>query len=357
MGGCVEENLPEFDEDDAVARTGERLIYGWPGQSEDPVPARAIGRFARAFPLEFPMGIGDLFDDRPRRVSVQDWVQHLMRYRTGQFVGGPRGQRVMWAMVNVLLLNEARGKGFGVYRTMYRRAGLGVQGPSVMTKGGLRQILESEDRVRILVGQLANVGRDVPSTTMHWSYESKKLQSTVKHLSWHPPWVEGTLVDGAEPVGRRFLRELDLPAGKGRTQRGRALVPDVVGLGRHPSIWWTQNPFYNAAYDIQRMGGGPGARAAGDRALGDWVGDGREERFRFARDNPDLVAYMMALRVELNMRMVMPAVLPHSEQFKYMAMARAECGAGGNLHYHGFSVGLPGPPVARVRADVDGEGD
>merc|ERR1712113_1160758 len=55
--------------------------------------------------------------------------------------------------------------------------------------------------------------------------------------------------------------------------------------------------------------------------------------------------------------MVMPAVLPHSEQFKYMAMARAECGAGGNLHYHGFSVGLPGQVVARVRADVDGEGD
>eukprot|EP00959_Pyramimonas_sp_CCMP1952_P254747 5320807-Pyramimonas_sp.AAC.1 len=47
--GCVEENLPEFDGDEAVARTGERMIYGWPGQSDDPIPARSVGRFARAF--------------------------------------------------------------------------------------------------------------------------------------------------------------------------------------------------------------------------------------------------------------------------------------------------------------------
>eukprot|EP00959_Pyramimonas_sp_CCMP1952_P451920 9462013-Pyramimonas_sp.AAC.1 len=90
---------------------------------------------------------------------------------------------------------------------------------------------------------------------------------------------------------------MEMSAGNGRTQRRRPLVPDVVGLGRHPSIWWTQIPFYNNAYDIQRVGGGPGSRAAGDRALGYWVGDGREERFRFARDSLDLVAYMMALRV------------------------------------------------------------
>eukprot|EP00959_Pyramimonas_sp_CCMP1952_P243751 5095274-Pyramimonas_sp.AAC.1 len=72
---------------------------------------------------------------------------------------------------------------------------------------------------------------------------------------------------------------MDMPAGNGRAQRRRPLVLDVVGLGRHPSIWWPQNPVYNATCDTQRVGGGPGARAAGDRALGDWVGDGREGRF------------------------------------------------------------------------------
>ena len=40
-----------------------------------------------------------------------------------------------------------------------------------------------------------------------------------------------------------------------------------------------------------------------------------------------------------------------------MCMARFETGAGGNPHYHGFSVGAPGPVVKRVKADVDGEDD
>eukprot|EP00959_Pyramimonas_sp_CCMP1952_P390325 8179131-Pyramimonas_sp.AAC.1 len=53
----------------------------------------------------------------------------------------------------------------------------------------------------------------------------------------------------------------------------------------------------------------------------------------------------------------MPAVVPHSDRFPYMAMARWETGGGGNLHAHGFSVGLPSPQVGRVMADVDGEGD
>ena len=93
-------------------------------------------------------------------------MQHMIRYRTGQFVGGARGQRVLWAMVNTLLLTEARGKGFGIYRNTMRRVGLGLEGGRVMTKGRLRQILTDENRARVLVGQLSTVGRDVRSTTM-----------------------------------------------------------------------------------------------------------------------------------------------------------------------------------------------
>ena len=59
----------------------------------------------------------------------------------------------------------------------------------MLTKGHLRSILQEEDRMRVLVGQLSTVGRDVRSTTMQWAYEGKKLESTVKHLSWVPPWV------------------------------------------------------------------------------------------------------------------------------------------------------------------------
>ena len=39
----------------------------------------------------------------------------------------------------------------------------------------------------------------------------------------------------------------------------------------------------------------------------------KQERFHFTRDNPDLVEYMLALRTELHMRIVMPAVVRHDE--------------------------------------------
>ena len=45
-----------------------------------PVDFRAHGRFAKAFPLRFPMGIADLFDSRPYEVQPQEWLQHLLRF-------------------------------------------------------------------------------------------------------------------------------------------------------------------------------------------------------------------------------------------------------------------------------------
>ena len=201
------------------------------------------------------MGIADLFEDRPRKVSPTDWVQHLLRYKTGHFVGGQRGQRVMWAMVNTLLLSEARSRGFGIYRNVMRRIGFGLQGGRVLTKRELRGILEQENRVRVLVGQLSTVGRDVRSTTMQWAYEGKKLDSTVKHMSWVPPWVRRANEDEV-PVGARFVDE----------DAGERFVPDTVGLGRHPSLWWTLNCKYNAAYDVQRLHVGSASGRAGLRA-------------------------------------------------------------------------------------------
>jgi hypothetical protein len=252
----------------------------------------------------------------------------------------------MWAMVNTLLLSEARSRGFGIYRNVMRRVGLGFQGGRVLTKRELRSILEQEDRMRVLVSQLSTVGRDVRSTMMQWEYEGKKLGSTVKHMSWVPPWVEQRDRSGGaeESPGARFM---DKDAGDER-------VPDYVGLGRHPGLWWTLNCKYNAAYDVQRLNTESTSGRAGLRTRGE--GD-KEERFAFTRENPDLVAYEMALRAELHMRMVMPTIVPHSEDWPYMTMARFETGPGGNPHYHGFSMGTPGPVVKRVKADVAGADD
>ena len=85
------------------------------------------------------MGIADLYEERPRPVSAAVCVQHLLRYRTGQCLGGARGQRVLWAMVNTLLLTEARGRGFGIYRNVVRRVGLGLEGGWLAEGGRGRQ--------------------------------------------------------------------------------------------------------------------------------------------------------------------------------------------------------------------------
>ena len=110
----------------------------------------------------------------------------------------------------------------------------------------------------------------------------------------------------AEPVGRRFMGP------------DSVTVQDEVGLGRHPPLWWTMNCHYNAAYDVQRMNVGS---TQGNASLEEGRGD-RRERFTFTKECPDLVAYMIAVRTELLMRVVMPAVVPHSAEAPYMAMAR-----------------------------------
>ena len=120
---------------------------------------------------------------------------------------------------------------------------------------------------------------------MQWAYESKKLDCTVKHMSWQPPWVDGADAQDQEPLGRRFMN-------LGGAVPQDVTVPDEVGLGRHPSLWWTQNCKYNAAYDVQRLNTKSLSGTAGLRAAA--VGD-KQERFVFTRDNPDLVAYHLSL--------------------------------------------------------------
>ena len=66
-------------------RTAQRCVYGWARQVPEPTGAYSRGRFVKAFPLEFPMGVADLYDEKERawKLSAAEWVQHLMRYRTG----------------------------------------------------------------------------------------------------------------------------------------------------------------------------------------------------------------------------------------------------------------------------------
>ena len=83
----MEEPVETHQEEEEARQLAAGIVYGWPGTASEPTGAMSYGRFVKAHPLDFPMGIGDLYEVRPRKVSVEEWVQHLLRYWTGHFVG------------------------------------------------------------------------------------------------------------------------------------------------------------------------------------------------------------------------------------------------------------------------------
>jgi len=318
------------DVEEETKQTADELIAGWPRVHAEPRAVRSRGRFAKSFPLQFPMGIADLYDDRPIEVSPEEWVQHMLRYWTGQFVRSRSGHRVVWAAVNTVLILEACKRGFGVYKNVKRRLGFGqgLGGGNVLTRGRLKEMRESEDLVRSLVYQLQTVGRDVRATSTQLQYEGKKLDAAVRHMSALPPWLR---VEAGQPAHWAL--------------KGNAMVDDVVGGGRCPATWWTLNCKYNDAYDIHRLNVGA---EFGLEALTDPEDSCAGVRRQFVYDSPDFAAYMIALRMELQMRVLMPTLVPHNERQKFRAMSRAEAGPSGNLHHHGVAVGAGNPTLGRV---------
>ncbi len=69
------------------------------------------------------MGVADLFDDRPGKVTDEDCVQHLLRYHRGHFAHGLRGARLVWAMANTVPLAAAAGEGRAGHRHVLKRMG------------------------------------------------------------------------------------------------------------------------------------------------------------------------------------------------------------------------------------------
>ena len=82
MGAVPAKNM-EVDTHDHV----KAQVFPWPQIQEQPTKERADGRFVKAFPLVFPMGVADPRHPRLRSdYSFIDAVQHLFRYRTGHFL-------------------------------------------------------------------------------------------------------------------------------------------------------------------------------------------------------------------------------------------------------------------------------
>ena len=116
---------------------------------------------------------------------------------------------------------------------------------------------------------------------------------------------------------------------------GEHRMDDTLGLGRIASLWWTENFKYNAAYELHRLNVGA---ELGREAVESFDDTMRDVRFDFVKSARGLACYMHALRAELAMRLVMPALLPHSKEQPYLCMARVEWGSNRNPHTHGFCV-------------------
>lgn len=329
------------DPSDEARRMVDELVLGWPTVKEDPVFIRAVNRFVCCFPLEYPMGIADMYEDRTHKVQPADYVQHMLRHYSKAFVNGARGHRVLWALVNTQLLQEARQKCFGVYNTAIKKIGGRVVGLAHVSKAQLREMVEDEQQSKMLVNLIMSIGKDVRSTPMAWAYEGKKLDAAVKHVSWRPPWMRPSDDQHTAQDLDEASRELLLGPNK--------IVSDEIGLGRGGALWWTLNGKYYLVHDIHRFRGAamhPGQGPSGDCGLEpgpadavDAVCDSSTSRNLFLRDNPDIASYMFAFRTELTMRIVMPTIVPHTGSARFLSMARFEVGPNGNPHYHGIAFG------------------
>jgi hypothetical protein len=157
----------------------------------------------------------------------------------------------------------------------------------------------------------------------------------VKHLGWRPPWVKKREGMSEKDTAEYYVGD-------------NHVCQDLVGHGRIPLSWWTKNLAYNKAYEIHRLNT---RSEVGKEAVSGQVDTGSSTRFDFARYSPEITVFMSSLRTELDMRMVMPAIVPHTKDEPCLTFARAENSASGHPHHHGFTYGAGNPQVRRMEDD------
>ena len=126
---------------DEIADVCDAVVHPWPVIEKAPVAANEEGRFVKAFPLAFPMGMGDLKQPQLRDdYTATEWAQHKLRYWDGRFVSSSRGHRETWAIFDTMLLEHSRHRGHAYHK---------ATDSHVLTRRGLRELVESrEDLVR-----------------------------------------------------------------------------------------------------------------------------------------------------------------------------------------------------------------
>ena len=341
------------------------------------------------------MGVGDLRQSGLRDdYSVTKWAQHKLRYKNGAFVNSSDGHRVTWAIFNETLLEIAKSKGRAYHKS---------SDASALTKVELRDLVTSRED---LVKEMASFGADIPTTPMFWKKETNRLQWIVRQMSWAPPWIvendkghapdkeEQRLESSIQKNLDRLSGDLivsDTPAIAGVVnpdsvalssppvqperpdpRQGLPTSPDVrlssadevalyetlwfscqsgrsedmFGYGRSPAFWYTLNCPYNYLHEIHRF-------QKDERCLDALERESRDLRFRWSLDNPDILCQLHAIRVELIIRMVMPAVVPPTPSYPFQYWARFEEGYSGNPHAHGIAYGPFNPSFDNVVKDED----
>ena len=99
-----------------------------------------------------------------------EWVQHLLRCDTGQFVDGRREHRVVWAMVNTVLLSEAAGKGFAVVANEVKelaretgRATEDIGGKIEAIQSDMRSAVKAIGEITSIIGQINELQNSIAS--------------------------------------------------------------------------------------------------------------------------------------------------------------------------------------------------
>ena len=173
------------------------------------------------------------------------------------------------------------------------------------------------------------------------------------------------------PGQRAFARDVDSSHPRRLWRRQAAKVcRDRLGCGRTPAFWFTLNAPYNSLRDIHRFHASvraltlgseataplamSGSEAAGVGAASAFARDVRRRRaagVAWVRENPDIVAFVHALRVELQVRLLMSHVVPPEPQAPFQFWFRFEYGSNGNPHAHGLCYVPRNPAFECVVAD------
>ena len=291
----------------------------WPSISETPAKFDEIGKFVKSFPLEFPMGLGDYYQSHLRSdFNMRDWLQHKIRYYDGRFVSSNRAHRIIWAMFNQALMDDASRASAIFHKASDSQA---------LTKRELKKI--TEDRSSIL-RNLTAYGAPIETSPMFWRKQGVELETIVRHMSWKPSWVVENEPENVEA-------EVSEPRTSSSFKPAKNL-----GLGRIPAIWFTLNCPYNYLHCIHRFNFALTPDMSPE--------DERQCRVKFCLDNPDIVAMIHVVRVELLIRIVMASIVPNSPAEPFLYWARFEEGTSGNPHAHGlvYASGNPSIDVATI---------